>query len=498
MTRRGVDLLARVAVGLVLLVVFFELADARRAFVRAVTTNDAPPGAPLRLPAADGAGLPPSPRVRVVLVDGAGPSTARAMPTWDALCARGLDLTIDTGFPTVSMPVQVALWSGRSQQATGVLFHATGKPLVPPLGVDAIPAQVPGSVVVAEAAAYIVQSLGFTETHPPATGKKLPEGWAGRWLGEAVAAFAGPSRLAFAHILKIDIAGHRHGRRSPQWGAATALADVELAWLVAVTPADARWFVLADHDHLPGGGHGGEERSLRLVRACIAGPGIAPGRGGPIHITDLARAIADSVDVRLPADASGRPLAAALAAPVTDDDVLPRLPRDRIALALFIVLVAAALTGWLTRGRLALQPWWFPITLVALVGRAQAPTLSTPMIYSPKGLIMAEAFGVGLAVLAVALTFACRTRWLRGLAGQLLVPAGITLAVALVTGALPLVLGEAVCPVVPRYTGWLSPLMLMTGTAAGVAGLVVLASAALPHSDPSAPSGTRRSGRAAP
>lgn len=486
-SQAAVELLGRLALGLVLLVGFYRLGDARRAFVLAVTHNDARPGTGLHLrdrsgPAAGGAGLTPTDRVRVVLIDGAGATTARTMPTWNALCARGLDLAVDVGFPTVSLPVQVALWSGRSQQATGILFHSTGRPLAHPLAGESIPGQVAGSVAVTEAAAYIVHSLGFAEVHPPTADKRLPEGWAGRWLGEAEAAFAGPARLAFAHVLAVDTAGHRSGRASPEWRAAAAIADVDLAALVAAAPTDARWFVLADHDHLAGGGHGGEERALRVVRACIAGPGIAPGHGGPIHVTDLSRAIADSVGAVLPADASGRPLTAALAAPVGDDDVLPALPRGQVALAIVIALAGALLTLWATGGRLALQAWWFPIAIGALIIQAQVPTLSTPMIYPPLGLTMAEDFGPGLAVLAVALTLAIRGRagWLRGVLGQLALPAAITLAVALVAGALPLLVGDAVCPVVPRWSGWLSPLLLMASTGAGVAGLVVLASAALP------------------
>ncbi len=41
---------------------------------------------------------------------------------------------------------------------------------------------------------------------------------------------------------------------------------------------DARWFLLSDHGHLPAGGHGGEEPSVRQVEGCIAGPGIARDR----------------------------------------------------------------------------------------------------------------------------------------------------------------------------------------------------------------------------
>ena len=41
----------------------------------------------------------------------------------------------------------LALWSGLTQQQTGVLFHSTGKPVPPPAG--AIPAQVPDAIAIA-------------------------------------------------------------------------------------------------------------------------------------------------------------------------------------------------------------------------------------------------------------------------------------------------------------------------------------------------------------
>jgi O-antigen ligase len=129
---------------------------------------------------------------------------------------------------------------------------------------------------------------------------------------------------------------------------------------------------------------------------------------------------------------------------------------------------------------------------------AEVPTLSTPMIYPPQGLIMAEAFAPGLAVLAILLAATTRRSWGRALASQLVLPAALTLAGVVLVGALPLVTGLPVCPIVPRYTAWMSPVLLMMATGAGVAGLVVLASAALPPSDPSAPRGTRRRPPAAP
>lgn len=493
--RWWIDRAARVAIGLVLVWLLTPLAAVRQGAIDAIIRNDAPPGPPPRLPQRPGTGLSASAQVRVVLIDGAGLATARSMPAWDALCARGLDLTIDVGFPTVSLPVELALWSGRTQQQTGVLYHSTGTPVAPPA--IGIPAQVPGSIAIAESHAYIVHSLGFAQTLPPQSGKKLPEGWADRWVAEATAAVASPARLVFVHVLRVDTAGHKHGRRSDAWRAAAASSDAILGALIAAAP-DARWLVLADHDHLATGGHGSEDRAIRIVRGCLAGPGIAPRRGGPIHVVDVARALADSLEVQLAPDARGRPLEAALAATVDDDDVLPRLPRDRVAVALVVLVLGAIATGWATRGRLRAAPWWWPIAIASLMVLATPPSLSTPMIYKLQGLTMANGFAPGLAVLAIALTLEVRRGWRRALVAQLALPIAAAVACWIVTGAAPLWWGEAVCPVVPFYTGWLPPLTIIAATGLAVAGLVVLASAVLPGFDPSAPEETSRSDRAAP
>jgi hypothetical protein len=487
------------------------LGDLRRRFIASTTAaalvNDAPPRSGPRFPQAPGAPIapvPPGAPVRVVLIDGAGAPTSRTMNHWNAVCARGLDLQLDVGFPTVSLPVQLALWSGRTQQQTGVLFHS-GKPVVPPLAPPAIPPSVPGSIAIAESHPYIIQSLGFADARPP-LGKKLPDGWAQRWVGEATTAVASTSPLVFVHILRVDTAGHKFGRRSGAWRTAAEGADAILGELLAAAPPTARWFVLADHDHIPGGGHGGEERSIRIVRGCIAGPGIAAGKGGPIHITDYARAIADSLGLTLAADSPGRPLDAALAAPVGDDDVLPRLPGPRAAAAWALVLLGVAITGavaWSLRRaprwqQLAAMPWWWPLAMLALLALAGAPTLSTPMIYKPKGLDMAQAFAPGLALLGVGLALAARGgAWARGAIGQLALPALGTLAVLVACGGESLLWGGAPCPVVPLWTAWLSALLLMLSAGAAVAALVLLATAVLSAFDPSGPSGTRRSDRAA-
>ncbi len=492
---------ARAAIVGVLALGFYAIADLRRDVIAAVVGNDAAPAAAPRLPAATGAGLTPTAHLRVVLVDGAGADTAHTMPAWNALCARGLDLTLDVGFPTVSLPVQLALWGGRSQQQTGVLFHS-GKVVTPALGGSGIPAQVPGSIAIAESHPYIAHSLGFADTRPP-LGKKLPDGWATRWIDDARAAVASPARLAFVHVLRVDTAGHKFGKRSGSWRSAAATADVILGQLIAAGPPGARWIVLADHDHIDGGGHGGEQRAIRIVRTCIAGPDVRTGRGGPIHITDLSRAIADSLGVTLPTDSPGRPLEAAIAAPVDDADVLPTLPGGRVALAWALVVLAVAATLWAVWcypgwRKLLVAPWWWPVAMLSLCAFAEAPTLSTPMIYKPRGLDMAQAFAPGLAVLAVSLTITLRSGWTRALVTQLAVPAMGTLAVLIVCGGTSLIWGDAPCPVVPFWTAWLAALLLMASAAAAVAALVLLATAVLSASGPSAPPETHHTEPAAP
>jgi hypothetical protein len=489
---------ARALIVGVLALGFYVVADFRRDFVAAVIGNDAEPGAAPHFPAGTGAGLMPAPHVRVVLVDGAGADTAHSMAAWNGVCARGLDLKLDVGFPTVSLPVQLALWSGRTQQQTGILFRS-GKVLKPPLGAAAIPAQVPGSIAIAESHPYIIQSLGFADARPPLD-KKLPEGWATKWIDDAIAAVASPERLVFVHILRVDTAGHKAGHPTQAWSDATAGADNVLARLLAVAPPDTRWFILADHDHIHGknGGHGGEQRSIRIVRTCIAGPDVRVGTGGPIHITDLSRAIADSLGATLPADSPGRPLEAAISAPVSDDDVLPRVPMSRAIVAWLLVAAGVAATAWAARKHVAAWPWWWPVAMLSLVVLERMPTLSTPMIYKPKGLDMAQAFSPGLAVLAVSLMLAVRRGWTRGLVAQLSLPVLGTLGILVACGGTSLLWGDAPCPIVPLWTAWLSALLLVLSAASAVAALVLLATAVLSASGPSAPPGTRRSEPAAP
>ncbi len=469
----------------------------RRALIQDVVTWDAPISEPAPFPAATGAGLAPVARTRVVLVDGLSEAAARTAPAWQRHCARGAAFAVDVGFPTVSLPVEVALWSGLTQQQTGVVFRS-GRPLVPPLDRRGIPAQVPGSIAIAESHGYIVRSLGFATTEPAAGATPAvdaaPDPWKAQWQARARAAVASPAKLAFVHILRVDTAGHKHGGDSDAYRAAVAESDRILDELVQSAP-DARWFLLSDHGHRPEGGHGGEEFAIRVVQACIVGPGIsagvqrtaAPDGHARLHVVDVARAIADSSGATLDRTSRGRPLYAALGSPLDADQAIPALSLMSGMLALFALALGFAVTTWGMK-RWWLAPWWFPVACASLVLVRGVPTLSMRLVYEGSGKLAAITWIPALGLAAVA-TWAALGRMMlaRVVVAQLAIPLAALAAAITACGAWPAVLGAEVAPVVPRYTAWLSPLVLMVAHGCAAVALGILARRVLGRSGRSSP-----------
>ena len=128
----------------------WELPQLRHTLIFDITRLDATPSEPAPLPGGGtGPGLARVARTRVVLIDGLTAATAATLPAWSAVCKRGITMTVEVGFPTMSLPVEVSLWTGLTQQQTGIMFRSD-RPLVPPLDRKGIPAQVAGSWAVAE------------------------------------------------------------------------------------------------------------------------------------------------------------------------------------------------------------------------------------------------------------------------------------------------------------------------------------------------------------
>lgn len=488
--------LAGAVVGLALAAWF--LPQLRRALIVDIVRWDARPSEPAPLPGGTGPGLTPAPRTRVVLIDGLSAEIANTLPAWQSVCARGTRLRVDVGFPTVSLPVETALWTGLTQQQTGVVFRAD-RPIVPPLDARGIPAQVPDSIAIAESHGWIVRSLGFARAEPAADPARAardadPAGWAEQWQRRAGEAVASNVPLVFVHVLRVDDAGHKFGGTSPEYRTAASEADAILGALLATAP-DARWFVASDHGHVAAGGHGGEERHVRQVEHCIAGPGVTVARGELVHIVDVARAIADSTGAKLRPESRGRPLAAAIAAPLVGDQAVPALPLGPGAGAIFLLVAGLALSTWAVR-HWWLAPWWFIASCVLLVAWHGEPTMSMRLVYASRGAPFYTAYAPVLPamLLAIAATWfgfrrvsGRRTVALaRVLVAQLALPVAAVAAAITACKGWPAVFDEDVAPVVPRYTAWMSPLLVMVSLGAAAVALAALATLVRPPSDRSA------------
>lgn len=429
-------------------------------------------------------GLAPVDRVRVVLLDGVALRDARQLPNYSAVCDRGLDLVVDVGFPTVSLPVQNVLWTGLTQQQTGILFFL--KLLEPPP--YSIPSQVPGSIAVAESHQKIIHSLGFERTLP-ADPVDVPDGWSHAsswraWLGAgsggfraaAIDAVTSDAKLAFVHVLRTDSIAHKRGTGSPEYRQSLQWADALLGELVAaereVHSEGTRWFVLADHGHRAGGGHGGAESHIRNVRGCITDTETSTSfTDRYIHLVDYSRAIADSLGVSLHPDAAGRPMHAALHGTVDTTATLPEPSTGRWAIVVVLLLAGVIATAWAARGRWSHLPWWWPVAYLSVITIELTPSLSTSMIYKPRGKVMYEAALPGLCLLAVLIALAIRKAGaVRAVVAQLALPTALTLS------SYALCYGEV--PLMPRWTAHTSLFMVLSATSALVAALAVAVSIA--------------------
>lgn len=466
----------------------------RRRFIQDIISWDAPPSEPAQLPKLEGPGLTPAARVRVILIDGLSERMAATLPTWSSLCKRGITLRVDVGFPTVSLPVEISLWTGLTQQQTGVMFRSD-RPLVPPLDRRGIPPRVLGSHAVAESHGYIVRSLGFAIAEPAAADRPVtdldPEAWKEQWQASALAAVTSSTRLAFVHVLRVDTWGHRKGGASTEYASAASEADRILAQLYATAP-DARWFLLSDHGHLDRGGHGGEDRSVRQVQQCIVGPGIAPATGELVHLVDVSRAIADSLELPLDERSLARPLPAAIAHPLAHDDAIPALGLGRGALAVLLLAVGLGMLALAVR-HWWLAPWWFVVACAALIVWRGVPSMSMPMVYAKEDLfdvldfdkrLMMRSWLAALPIAAVATWFGLgRTALWRVIAVQLALPFAAFAATMTACGGWSALFGAEVSPMAPHYTAFTSALFLICGQGAAAVGLAVLVRTALQGSD---------------
>ena len=484
--------LGRILLAAGLLAAALALYSARKRFIQSFFERGAggaeppalspPPASPT---GAVAAGLPPAEFVRVALLDGVDRATARRLPQYDQMCMLGLELVVDVGFPTVSLPVQSVLWTGLTQQQSGIEFV---QERVDPPPDGSLPAREPSSAAVAESHPFISQSFGFAQAWPPldSSPSAIAQWKAGPFAFKALEQVGSSARLVFVHLVGPDSAGHKYGRDSREFEAAAAAADKALGDLVAIDAANhgprSLWLVLADHGHRAAGGHGGEERDLRLVRACVAGAGVTSAtvvRGHLIHLVDLSRALADSLGLAPHASSAGRPIYGALAAPEQPGISLPRAGPLHLVVAALLLATALAVS-WRVARRSWRLPWWWVLAYLSVVAIEGAPTLSTPMVYRPLGQSIYVAALPGLCLLAVLAGLGTRTGGaLRVALTELCLPAAACLACAVLCWRDP--------PLVPLWSAQLSMCLVLLFTGAAVVALACLASLVPFGSGPGSP-----------
>ncbi len=372
---------ARSIVAVVLVLLAAGLWQARRAWIQTWFLDG--PGRDVARPADDRAPLVPrSGAVRVLLIDGLSAEVADTLPRLSRFCTRGVEVRVDTGFPTVSLPVQHVLWTGRTQAQSGIEYRIPR--LDPPAPV--IAAVGGSSVAVAESHRDIVHSFAFDRVLPPLADEEIEAAdstWrAGGFEAAAIDAVTSDARLAFVHVLRVDEAGHADGRASEAYADAARWADDLLGTLVDAAGAETTWFVLADHGHRAGGGHGGPEPEIRLVRGCIVAPSLRPEDRrdeGPVALVDFHREIVAATGATPDPVSPGRSLRAPLAAPLA----LPAPSAVAWAVALSAWAAGVAFVARRHGRQVRAWPWWIALAWLGAWLVAGSLTLSNPAVY-PK------------------------------------------------------------------------------------------------------------------
>jgi hypothetical protein len=202
-----------------------------------------------------------------------------------------------------------------------------------------------------------------------------------------------------------------------------------------------------------------------------------------VHVVDIARALADSTGTKLDVQSRGRPYHAAITAPLDGDQAIPPIALGTGAAAIFVLVAGFAAVTWGVR-RWWLAPWWFVVACASLFFIRGEPTLSMRMIYAPEGRDMWLTWLPAIALACAATLIGLRrTTIARVIVAQVALPVAAAAAVITACGAWPAVFGEHVAPVVPRYTAWLSPMLLMVAHGAAAVALAGLATLVRPGSD---------------
>ncbi len=227
----------------------------------------------------------------VIVVDGLRRDAAESMAVTRELARAGQCRVSDQGSWTVSRPVYALLSTGLEVDRSGARNNEQTSPLA------------------AESIWETAKGQGFSvsgSSHLPWFEELFPRGFGRYTTAESHDdnVFEGKSLLDLNlfHPLYVDAAGHARGAASPEYAAAVARADREIAGLLAKLDLTRDLVVLtADHGHRAAGGHGGSQPEIREVLLCFAGLHVAKRSDrAPFDGRSTAAALALLLDVPFP------------------------------------------------------------------------------------------------------------------------------------------------------------------------------------------------------
>jgi hypothetical protein len=294
--------------------------------------SEPPPGAPPLAPADS----PPAPafpalseQVVLVLVDGLGLEPSRRLPFLNELRARGADLRLRIGLPSLSLPGRAVMLSGAWQEVHGQATNQNPRSLrvehlfqlvrragrETALATDPKPQKLftpyVSHVVLYPEQPETAPFTAYVEAHRKQVAQAL----------ELLRTRSAPFTMIELHLT--DEAGHTWGGASDEYRQATDLADAAIREMVPLLDLSRTTLVVtADHGHIAVGGHGGPEDPVMTVPLVMAGRGVRPGAAGEATQADTASTLAALLGVPIPSSNQGRPLL----------DALELTPDQRVAL----------------------------------------------------------------------------------------------------------------------------------------------------------------------
>ena len=243
-------------------------------------------------------------RVVVCIADGLRLTEAKNLAFLGELESRGASYQADAGFPTFTRAGLHVIATGVDQGASGVRLNNPG-----------VESRFDNVFARARAAGLRSAALGNGV------------GWLGQMFAHDIdlavfgpgferaleEALDGQYQLVVVHLVNADKAGHAHGAASPAYKAAARVVDARIGKIVSrLDLAQDAVVVVADHGHVPQGGHGGVEEDARLVPLVAAGAGIRRGARGSARLVDVAPTVATLLGLAVPAQIRGWPLFDAL------------------------------------------------------------------------------------------------------------------------------------------------------------------------------------------